>query len=52
MRSTFIVDVLKVVIGLYISLVILYALLGIGKKLPNGLGGFFSGASKLATPSS
>lgn len=52
MRSTFIVDVLKVVIGLYISLVFLYFLLGIGKKLPNGAGAFFQGASKLATPSS
>lgn len=52
MRSTFLMDVLKVVIGLYISLVILYAILGFGKKLPNGFGSFFSGASKLATPSS
>ena len=51
MRTTFIVDVLKVVIGLYISLVILYFLLGVGKKLPNGFGSFFQGASKLATPS-
>jgi predicted PurR-regulated permease PerM len=44
-------DILKTVIGLYVALVILYFLLRIGGRLPNGFGNFFQGASKLATPS-
>lgn len=51
MRSGVITDILKVVVGLYVSLVILYFLLRLGAKLPNGAGAFFQGASKLATPS-
>ena len=45
-----IVDVLKSAVGLYVALIILYFLLKAGKRLPGGVGGFFSGASKLATP--
>ena len=47
-----VIDVLKTVIGLYVAIIILYALLKVGKRFPNGLGTFFQGASKLATPPS
>lgn len=52
MRSTFLMDVLKSAVGLYIGLVILFLLLRVLGKLPNGVGGFFQSASKLATPGS
>ncbi len=45
-----VIDVLKAALGLYVGLVILYFLLRLGKRFPNGFGSFFSGASKLATP--
>lgn len=49
---TLVTDVLKTVIGLYVALVILWFLFRLGKNAPNGIGAFFSGAQKLATPSS
>jgi len=50
MKSAF-TDVFRVVVGLYISLVILWFVFKVGNKLP-GAGGFFQAAQKLATPAS
>lgn len=44
-------DVFRVVIGLYISLVILWAVFKLGGRLP-GVGAVFQAGQKLATPSS
>ena len=46
----FVIDVIKSAIGLFIGIAILFALLRLGRKLPNGLGGVFQTATKLVTP--
>lgn len=47
-----VMDILKVSIGLYVSLVILWVLFRVLNRAPGGVGAFFQRAQKLATPSS
>lgn len=49
--TTLVQDILKVIIGLYISLVLLWLAFKFAGRLPAPVGGFFQSAQKLATPS-